>query len=160
MPLGVALNVAFVCVITLLRYLIFNFYPNGLGIPVLCQVSVRIQDRVKGKCLLLSTIRYLVYLLTGLNLAYKFHTWILIINCLWAFLPYSWSHISIFLFLKAISYPYIITIHYLCISLSIGLPWIDCWIYQICKMQLINQEKAELYLPIPRPFVLITFSPY
>ena len=48
------------------------------------------------------------------------------VNCKYSmsviFVPYSGSRIFIFLFPKVISYPRIITIHSLYISLSIGLP--------------------------------------
>ena len=56
-------------------------------------------------------------------------------------LPYFGSLLSIFLFPKVISYPWILTIHSLHIPLSIGLPWTDCCIFWTCKMLLGPQEK-------------------
>ena len=116
-------------------------FSYGLRIIVLRQRSRIIQDQSKVKCLLQSPIFYLINFSTGFCLVSKFHMWIVSIYFLQVFLPYSGSRPSIFLFPKLISCPYIITIHCLCISLSVGLPWIDCCISQIRKMLLSQQEN-------------------
>ena len=114
---------------------------DEFDIPILCQRSKETQDRGKGKCLLQFLIRNLVYLLTGLCLASKFRMWVASIHCLLFCLPYFGSLLDIFLYPKVISYPWTLTIHRLFISLSIGLPWIDCWIFRTGKMQLGLQEN-------------------
>ena len=86
-------------------------------------------------------IRYLAYLLMGLRLASTFCMWIASIHCLQFCSPYFGSLISIFLFPKVISYPWILTTHFLCIFLSIGLPWIASFIFQTDNMLLGLQEK-------------------
>ena len=57
------------------------------------------------------------------------------------FKPYFGIRLHIFLSLKLISYPWILTIHHLCISLSIGISWIDCCIFRIGKMLMVIQEN-------------------
>ena len=84
---------------------------------------------------------YCFYFLTGLRLASKVCTWIVSINFLQFCLPYFGGHLSIFLLTKLISYPWILIIHCLCISLSIGIPCIGCCISQIGKMLLGPQEN-------------------
>ena len=64
-----------------------------------------------------------------------------LLDCILEVLSHYGSHPFIFLFLKAIAYPRILTIHNICISLSMVLPWIDCCILQISKTLPGPQER-------------------
>ena len=141
MPLGILLNVALLWVLPLFRYLGCWIGFDILDIPILHRRFKEIQDRGKGNYLLRFLILNLVCLSMGLCLASKFSMWISSIHFLIFCLPYFVSLLFIFLFPTAISYPWILTIHHLYISFSIGITWIDCCIFWTGKMQLGTQEN-------------------
>ena len=89
----------------------------------------------------------------------KVHTWIINFHCMRDCSPHYGSHPSIFLPLKAIYYPRILTIHRLCLSIFIVITWIDSCILQIGK-KLLGTQKNYSQPPIAEPFVSISLSPY
>ena len=117
--------------IKVLKFLIF--FPMDLEFQFSFSIPKKFKIEVR-EFFLLYPIRHLVYFSAGLRLVSKVHTRIVSIHGLRVCLPYFGNYPSIFLYPKAISYPWILTIYCLCISLPIWLPWIDCCILKICKM--------------------------